>query len=91
MGEEHAAALMEWVPDGPIASKADIDQLRGEFGTEFAHLREIMDLRWEQTATKADIAELRAEMHEGFTKQTWRLVTAMVAINGLFFTAIELV
>lgn len=29
-------------------------------------------------------------MYQEFNKQTWRLVTAMIAINGLFFTAIEL-
>lgn len=83
MGEEHAAALMEWLPDGPLASKADID-----------HLREIMDIRWEQTATKMDfhqvrgeLADLRSEMHKGFTRQTWGLVTAFAALNGLALAA----
>lgn len=99
MGEEHAAALMEWLPDGPIASKADVE-------TGLAHLREVMDLRfeqmaatadlrWEQTATKselkAEIADLRTEMYKGFTRQTWGLVTAVSVVNGLMLAALRLV
>jgi hypothetical protein len=34
MGERHAAALMEWAPDGPLASKADIDHLREVMATK---------------------------------------------------------
>ncbi|MDQ3756466.1 MAG: hypothetical protein M3394_01275 [Actinomycetota bacterium] len=91
MGEEHAAAVMEWLPDGPLASKADID-----------HVREVMDIRWEQTATKADLlatkaellvglADVRTEMHRGFTRQTWALVSAVSVINGLMLAALRLV
>lgn len=95
MGEEHAAALMEWLPDGPIASKVDVE-------TGFAHLREVMDLRWEQTATKAELhtlraevltglADLRVEMHKGFVRQTWGLVSAVSVVNGLMLAALRLV
>jgi hypothetical protein len=95
VGEEHAAALMEWLPDGPIASKADVE-------TGLAHLREVMDLRfeqaaatadlrWEQTATKSDLHDLRTEMYKGFTRQTWGLVTAVSLVNGLMLAALRLV
>jgi len=84
MGEEHAAALMEWLPDGPLASKAHVE-------TVFAHLREVMDLRWKQTATKADLHDVRTEMYKGFTRQTWGLVSAVSLINGLMLAALRLV
>src|SRR5688572_29868974 len=98
MGEEHAAALMEWLPDGPIAGKDDVERLRVALKTDIEHLREVMDFRWEHTATKADLiavreelgvglANLRTEMHKGFTRQTWALITAMGVLNGLLLAA----
>ncbi|HEX2040146.1 MAG TPA: hypothetical protein VHF47_10490 [Acidimicrobiales bacterium] len=124
MGEEHAAALTEWLPDGPLASKADIDDLRAATKADIEglraatkadieglradidhlraatkadidHLREVMDIRWEQTATKAEVltglAGLQVEMHKGFTRQTWGLVTAVSVVNGLMLGALRLV
>ena len=80
MGEQHAAALMEWLPDGPVASKADIEGWRAATKADIDHLREIMDARWEHTATKADLHDVRSEMHRGFTRQTWSLVTAFAVV-----------
>jgi hypothetical protein len=87
MGEEHAAAVMEWVPDGPLASKADIEQ-------QFAHSREIMDLRFaalrealaqrfEMMATVTSVSDLRAEMHSTIRLHTIVLVGALGTMISL--------
>ena len=79
MGEEHAAAVMEWFPDSPVATKADID-----------HLREVMDLRFETTATKLEmtavkemVLDLKAELHREMQTQTYVILGAISAVAGI--------
>lgn len=78
MGEEHAAALMEWLPAGPLASKADID-----------HLAERTDLRFDamRQEMRAGFAEVRAEFRDDLRTHTLVLVGAMVTIAGLTASA----
>ena len=89
MGEEHAAAVMEWVPDGPLASKADIQGLRHDMEQQFAHVREVMDLRFaaSREATATLVSDLRAEMHSTIRLHTIVLVGAlgtMISIARIF-------
>jgi hypothetical protein len=36
-------------------------------------------------ATKADLADLRTELHDQLRAQTWRLAGLVVAMSGLMF------
>ena len=98
MGEEHAAAVMEWVPDGPLASKADVQGLRHDMEQQFAHsreitdvrfaaLREALDQRFETMATATSVSDLRAELHNTIRLHTIVLVGAlgtMISIARIF-------
>lgn len=83
MGEEHAAALMEWLPDGPIASKDDVDRLRDDVKKDIDHLREVMDLRFETVATKEMVLDLKAELHREMRTQTYVILGAISAMTGI--------
>lgn len=97
MGEQHAAALMEWIPDGPLASKADIEELRTELKQDIDHLREVMDLRFvavhqrfemvdqrfETMATKEMVLDLKAELHREMRTQTYVILGAISAMTGI--------
>ena len=86
---------------GDVASlraelKSDIASLRGELKGDIADLRadlkgDIADLRGELKGDIADvrleIAELRIEMHQMFRKNYVVMISAIFAINSLFFTA----
>ena len=86
---------------GEIASlrgelKGDIANLRAELKGDIANLRaelkgDIADLRAELKGDIADvrleIAELRTEMHEMFRKNYMVMISAIFAINSLFFAA----
>ena len=76
--------------------KGDIASLRGELKGDIADLRadlkgDIADLRGELKGDIADvrleIAELRIEMHQMFRKNYVVMISAIFAINSLFFTA----
>ena len=76
--------------------KSDIASLRGELKGDIADLRadlkgDIADLRGELKGDIADvrleIAELRIEMHQMFRKNYVVMISAIFAINSLFFTA----
>jgi len=76
--------------------KGDVASLRGELKEEIASLRgelkgDIADLRAELKGDIADvrleIAELRIEMHQMFRKNYMVMISAIFAINSLFFAA----
>jgi hypothetical protein len=76
--------------------KGDIADLRAELKGDIADLRaelkgDIADLRAELKGDIADvrleIAELRTEMHQMFRKNYMVMISAIFAINSLFFAA----
>jgi len=76
--------------------KDDIASLRGELKGDIADLRgelkgDIADLRAELKGDIADVrlelAELRTEMHQMFRKNYMVMISAIFAINSLFFAA----
>ena len=76
--------------------KGDVASLRTELKGDVASLRtelkaDIADLRAELKADIADvrleIAELRTEMHQMFRKNYMVMISAIFAINSLFFAA----
>jgi ribosomal protein L29 len=76
--------------------KDDIASLRGELKGDIADLRgelkgDIADLRAELKDDIADVrlelAELRTEMHQMFRKNYMVMISAIFAINSLFFAA----
>ena len=72
--------------------KGDVASLRGEIASLRGELKgDIADLRAELKADIADvrleIAELRTEMHQMFRKNYMVMISAIFAINSLFFAA----
>jgi len=76
--------------------KGDVASLRGELKEEIASLRgelkgDIASLRGELKGdiadVRLDIAELRIEMHQMFRKNYMVMISAIFAINSLFFAA----
>ena len=72
--------------------KAEIAELRSELKAEIAELRselkaEITDVRNE---SRIGLAEVRAEMHRLAYRQNVQMWTAMFLVQGLFFTAGQL-
>jgi hypothetical protein len=57
-----------------LATKDDISVSGAVLRTEMAELR---------TELKTDMAGLRVEMERGFRSQTWKMVTAMIASQGV--------
>jgi hypothetical protein len=82
---------------GDVASlRGEIASLRGELKGDIADLRaelkgDIADLRAELKGDIADvrleIAELRTEMHQMLRKNYMVMISAIFAINSLFFAA----
>ncbi len=75
---------------GDIASlrgelKEEIASLRGELKEELASLR--AELKGDIADVRLDIAELRIEMHQMFRKNYMVMISAIFAINSLFFAA----
>jgi len=69
--------LMEHLPPAGwshLATKDDISVSGAVLRTEMAELR---------TELKTDMAGLRVEMERGFRSQTWKMVTAMIASQGV--------
>lgn len=86
MGEQTAAALMEWIPDGPLASKADIDHLREVMDLRFEMVDqrfEAVDQRFETMATKEMVLDLKAELHREMRTQTYVILGAISAMTGI--------
>ena len=75
---------------GEIASlrgelKGDIADLRSELKSDIASLRG--ELKGDIADVRLEIAELRIEMHQMFRKNYVVMISAIFAINSLFFTA----
>ena len=85
-----------------VATKREFAAVRGEMTHEFAavrgemthefaavraemaHMQHVMDVRLDQMVTKA-------EMERGFRRQTWALITATAAFDGLVLAALRFV
>ena len=65
--------------------KGDVASLRGELKEEIASLRG--ELKGDIADVRLDIAELRIEMHQMFRKNYMVMISAIFAINSLFFAA----
>jgi predicted nucleic acid-binding Zn-ribbon protein len=75
---------------GEIASlhaelKGDIADLRAELKGDIADLR--AELKGDIADVRLEIAELRTEMHQMFRKNYMVMISAIFAINSLFFAA----
>ena len=75
---------------GDIASlrgelKGDIADLRGELKDDIADLR--AELKGDIADVRLELAELRTEMHQMFRKNYMVMISAIFAINSLFFAA----
>lgn len=95
MGEEHAAALMEWLPDGPLASKDDVERVRTELKQDIAHLREVMDVRFEAVdhrfeaihhEMRSGFDALRAEFQRELRVQTFVTIGGVATLAGVAAT-----
>jgi hypothetical protein len=92
---EHAATLMEHLPPvgwADVATKRDVDVVRGEMRHEFAMVRgeiqhNVAALRIEMHAMGD---QLRAEWRREIVRQTWALVTANAAFAAVVVAAIRL-
>jgi len=65
--------------------KEEISSLRGELKSDIASLRG--ELKGDIADVRLEIAELRIEMHQMFRKNYVVMISAIFAINSLFFTA----
>ena len=71
LGDEAGLTLMEMLPPvgwADVATKQDLDALRGEMNQRFEALEH----------------KLMGGFHKEMTAQTWRLITAATAMFGLF-------
>jgi len=87
MGEQHAAALLEWVPHGPLASRDDVEHLREAMGLRFAAVDARFDALEARMATKEDVANLRAELHSALRMHSLVIIGAvgtMISAARLF-------
>jgi hypothetical protein len=67
--------------------KGDIADLRAELKGDIADLR--AELKGDIADVRLEIAELRTEMHQMFRKNYMVMISAIFAINSLFFAAIK--
>jgi uncharacterized protein YPO0396 len=65
--------------------KGDIADLRAELKGDIADLR--AELKGDIADVRLEIAELRTEMHQMFRKNYMVMISAIFAINSLFFAA----
>ena len=61
----------------------DLEHLRAATKAEFEHLHTVMAEKFEKTATKVELGELRAEMHKAFRTHTVFLVGTNLTMAGL--------
>jgi hypothetical protein len=75
------------------ATKSDLDHLREVMNLRFTAVESEMDRRFTEVArrfdeqdakfaTKADIADLRTELHKTLRAHTFTIIGAMVAVHG---------
>jgi len=62
-----------------------------EFAAETRERLANIEARLEQTATKADLAALEAQMHKGFTDMVKWIMGTAVVLGGTFLTVITFV
>ncbi len=47
------------------------------------------ELKQDLAVVKQDLADLRSDMHKALNEQTWKLVTFVVAANGIMLAALK--
>ena len=98
-GRKEADTLMTLLPTSvweDVATKTDlelhdallklqINEVHNDLKTEIADLR--TELKGDIADVRLEIAELRTEMHQMFRKNYMVMISAIFAINSLFFAA----
>jgi hypothetical protein len=98
-GRKEADTLMTLLPTSvweDVATKTDlelhdallklqINEVHNDLKTEIADLR--AELKADIADVRLEIAELRTEMHQMFRKNYMVMISAIFAINSLFFAA----
>ena len=98
-GRKEADTLMTLLPTSvweDVATKTDlelhdallklqINEVHNDLKTEVADLR--AELKGDIADVRLEIAELRTEMHQMFRKNYMVMISAIFAINSLFFAA----
>jgi hypothetical protein len=98
-GRKEADTLMTLLPTSvweDVATKTDlelhdallklqINEVHNDLKTEIADLR--AELKGDIADVRLEIAELRTEMHQMFRKNYMVMISAIFAINSLFFAA----
>ena len=79
------AELKDDIADLRSELKGDIADLRAELKDDIASLRG--ELKGDIADVRLEIAELRTEMHQMFRKNYMVMISAIFAINSLFFAA----
>ena len=77
LGVQTGDILMEHLPPAGwshLATKDDVTMAKLELRTEMVEMK---------AELKGDIAQLRIEMEKGFRAQTWKMVAAMTASQGV--------
>lgn len=77
------------IAQGQQAVRAEIREQQTSLMTKQDGLALKIEFKADIAEVKADIAELRDEMRKGFNDITWRLVTFVVAANGLTLAAFK--
>jgi hypothetical protein len=83
--ELHDALLKLQINEVHNDLKTDIADLRAELKGDIADLR--AELKGDIADVRLEIAELRTEMHQMFRKNYMVMISAIFAINSLFFAA----
>jgi len=83
--ELHDALLKLQINEVHIDLKTEIADLRAELKGDIADLR--AELKGDIADVRLEIAELRTEMHQMFRKNYMVMISAIFAINSLFFAA----
>ena len=83
--ELHDALLKLQINEVHNDLKTEIADLRAELKGDIADLR--AELKGEIADVRLEIAELRTEMHQMFRKNYMVMISAIFAINSLFFAA----
>jgi putative component of toxin-antitoxin plasmid stabilization module len=83
--ELHDALLKLQINEVHNDLKTEIADLRAEIKGDIANLR--TELKGDFADVRLEIAELRTEMHQMFRKNYMVMISAIFAINSLFFAA----
>jgi len=83
--ELHDALLKLQINEVHNDLKTEVADLRAELKGDIANLR--TELKGDIADVRLEIAELRTEMHQMFRKNYMVMISAIFAINSLFFAA----